>query len=76
MAFPSIPICDNVLYVTLKYCEWNDFSPHPAARILVHEYLETASHGVDDADALFRPVKNSADGGLDSRKDPLVIDRL
>jgi len=32
---------------------------HPAAGRLIHEYLEQAGHGEDNAGALFRPVSNN-----------------
>lgn len=35
---------------------------HPAAGGLVHDYLERAGHGNDDAGALFRPVSNNTHG--------------
>jgi site-specific recombinase XerD len=38
---------------------------HPGANALIHDYLEAARHGGDDAGALFRPVRNNATGRLD-----------
>jgi integrase/recombinase XerD len=35
---------------------------HPAAGGLIHDYLELAGHGNDDAGALFRPVSNNTHG--------------
>jgi integrase/recombinase XerD len=32
---------------------------HPATNALIHDYLEAAGHGGDEAGALFRPVKNN-----------------
>ena len=37
---------------------------HPGTHALIHDYLETAGHGADDAGALFRPVRNNATGRL------------
>jgi integrase/recombinase XerD len=36
---------------------------HPAAGGLIHDYLERAGHGSDEAGALFRPVSNNAKNG-------------
>jgi integrase/recombinase XerD len=36
---------------------------HPAAGGLIHDYLELAGHGNDDAGALFRPVSNNTKTG-------------
>jgi len=36
---------------------------HPAAGGLIHDYLELAGHGGDEAGALFRPVSNNTKGG-------------
>src|SRR3954462_9991757 len=33
---------------------------HPGTHALIHDYLEAAGHGEDDAGALFRPVRNNA----------------
>jgi integrase/recombinase XerD len=35
---------------------------HPAAGGLIHDYLELAGHGNDEAGALFRPVSNNSRG--------------
>jgi integrase/recombinase XerD len=40
---------------------------HPATSGLIHEYLEAAGHGVDEAGPLFRPIKNNRTGRLDQR---------
>ncbi len=32
---------------------------HPGNHALIHDYLEAAEHGVDEAGALFRPVRNN-----------------
>jgi integrase/recombinase XerD len=37
---------------------------HPAAGGLIHDYLELAGHGADEAGALFRPVRNNTGSGL------------
>jgi len=37
---------------------------HPAASGLILEYLEAAGHGIDDASALFRPLRNNRTGTL------------
>lgn len=37
---------------------------HPGTHALIHEYLEAAGHGADEAGALFRPVRNNRTGGL------------
>jgi integrase/recombinase XerD len=36
---------------------------HPAAGGLIHDYLERAGHGADEAGALFRPVSHNTKGG-------------
>ncbi len=38
---------------------------HPGTNALVHDYLEAAGHGADDAGALFRPVRNNRTGRLE-----------
>jgi len=37
---------------------------HPGTHALIHDYLEAAGHGVDEAGALFRPVRNNRTGQL------------
>jgi integrase/recombinase XerD len=37
---------------------------HPGTHTLIHDYLDAAWHGEDEAGALFRPVKNNATGRL------------
>ncbi len=39
---------------------------HPGTHALIHDYLDAAGHGTDDAGALFRPVKNNTTGRLDT----------
>jgi site-specific recombinase XerD len=38
---------------------------HPGTHTVIHDYLEAAGHGEDDAGALFRPVRNSRTGRHD-----------
>ena len=38
---------------------------HPATNALIHDYLEAAGHGTDEAGALFRPVRNNRAGQLE-----------
>ena len=49
---------------------------HPGTHALIHEYLEAAGHGEDDAGALFRPVRNNRTGKLDGAITPDGIYRL
>jgi len=35
---------------------------HPGTNALIHDYLDVAGHGADDAGALFRPVRNNRTG--------------
>ena len=37
---------------------------HPGTQALIHDYLEAAGHGTDEAGALFRPVRNNRTGQL------------
>ncbi len=37
---------------------------HPGTQALIHDYLEAAGHGTDEAGALFRPVRNNRTGRL------------
>jgi integrase/recombinase XerD len=39
---------------------------HPSTNGLIHEYLDAAGHGEDDAGALFRPVRNNRTGRLEA----------
>jgi integrase len=43
---------------------------------LIHDYLEAAGHGADDAGALFRPVRNNRTGRLDTALTPDGVYRL
>ncbi len=38
---------------------------HPGTNALIHDYLEMAGHGTDEANALFRPVRNNRTGRLE-----------
>jgi site-specific recombinase XerD len=38
---------------------------HPGTNALIHDYLDAAGHGTDDAGALFRPIRNNRTGQLD-----------
>jgi len=38
---------------------------HPGTHTLIHDYLEAAGHGADEAGALFRPVRNNRTGRLE-----------
>src|SRR3954467_4079991 len=49
---------------------------HPGTHALIHEYLEVAGHGEDDAGALFRPIRNNRTGKLDGAITPDGIYRL
>ncbi|MGH7118806.1 MAG: tyrosine-type recombinase/integrase, partial [Acetobacteraceae bacterium] len=37
---------------------------HPGTHALIHDYLDAAGHGADEAGALFRPVRNNRTGRL------------
>jgi integrase/recombinase XerD len=49
---------------------------HPGTHAPIHEYLEAAGHGEDDAGALFRPVRNNTTGRLDKAITPDGIYKL
>jgi len=49
---------------------------HPATNTLIHEYLDAAGHGEDDAEALFRPVRNNRTGKLGNAITPDGIYKL
>jgi integrase/recombinase XerD len=38
---------------------------HPGTHALIHDYLDSAGHGVDENGALFRPVRNNRTGRLE-----------
>lgn len=48
----------------------------PAPTRFIHDYLEAAGHGADDAGALFRPVRNNTTGRLDQAITPDAIYKL
>src|SRR5882757_2841973 len=39
---------------------------HPGTQGLIHDYLDAAGHGLDEAGALFRPVRNNRTGRLET----------
>jgi integrase/recombinase XerD len=43
---------------------------HPGTNVLIHDYLEAAGHGADEAGALFRPIKNNRSKTLDKALTP------
>jgi integrase/recombinase XerD len=49
---------------------------HPGTHALIHEYIEAAGHGQDDAGALFRPLRNTATGELDKAITPDGVYKL
>jgi integrase/recombinase XerD len=49
---------------------------HPGTHALIHDYLDLAGHGEDDAGALFRPVRNNATGRLDQAITPDGVYKL
>jgi site-specific recombinase XerD len=49
---------------------------HPGTHALIHEYLDAAGHGEDDAGALFRPLRNNRTGKLDRAITPDAIYKL
>ena len=49
---------------------------HPGTHALIHEYLDAAGHGEDDAGALFRPLRNNRTGKLDRAITPDGIYKL
>jgi hypothetical protein len=38
---------------------------HPGTHALIHDYLDAAGHAVDEAGALFRPIRNNRTGRLE-----------
>src|SRR5271157_142342 len=38
---------------------------HPGTNALIHDYLDAAGHGLDEAGALFRPIRNNRTGRLE-----------
>jgi len=49
---------------------------HPGTHALIHDYLEAAGHGADEAGALFRPVRNNRTGDLGQAITPDGIYKL
>jgi integrase/recombinase XerD len=49
---------------------------HPGTQALIHDYLEGAGHGTDEAGALFRPIRNNRTGQLDDAITPDGIYKL
>jgi integrase/recombinase XerD len=49
---------------------------HPGTYSLIHEYIEAAGHGGDDAGAVFRPIRNNATGTLDKAITPDGVYKL
>jgi integrase len=49
---------------------------HAATNALIHDYLEAAGHGADDAGALFRPIKNKRTKTLDQAVTPDAVYKL
>jgi len=49
---------------------------HPGTNGLISDYLEGAGHGADDNGALFRPVRNSRNGGLEGAITPDGVYKL
>ena len=49
---------------------------HPGTNALIHDYLDAAGHGADEAGALFRPVRNNRTGRLERAITPDGIYKL
>ncbi len=49
---------------------------HPGTAALIHDYLEAAGHGADEAGALFRPLRNNRTGRLEGAITPDGIYKL
>jgi len=49
---------------------------HPGTHSLIHEYLDAAGHGEDEAGALFRPIRNNRAGRLEKAITPDGIYKL
>ncbi|HJU19283.1 MAG TPA: tyrosine-type recombinase/integrase [Stellaceae bacterium] len=49
---------------------------HPGTNELIHDYLEAAGHGEDDAGALFRPIRNNRTRRLDKALTPDAVYKL
>ena len=44
---------------------------HPGAHGLINDYLDAAGHGIDEAGALFRPIRNNRTGRMEG---PITAD--
>lgn len=64
------------LRVTGKAGKTRHLPLHPGTHALIHEYLDAAGHGADDAGALFRPVRNNRTGWLERAITPDGIYKL
>ncbi len=49
---------------------------HPGTAALIHDYLEAAGHGTDEAGALFRPLRNNRTGRLEGAITPDGVYKL
>ncbi len=49
---------------------------HPGTAALIHDYLEAAGHGADEAGALFRPLRNNRTGRLEGAITPDGVYKL
>ncbi len=49
---------------------------HPGTAALIHDYLEAAGHGADEAGALFRPLRNNRTSRLESAITPDGVYKL
>ena len=49
---------------------------HPGTAALIHDYLDAAGHGDDEAGALFRPLRNNRTGRLEAAITPDGIYKL
>jgi integrase/recombinase XerD len=49
---------------------------HPGTNALIHDYLDAAGHGEDDAGALFRPIKNNRTKTLEQALTPDAVYKL
>ncbi len=49
---------------------------HPRTAALIHDYVEAAGHGADEAGALFRPLRNNRTGRLEGAITPDGVYKL
>ena len=66
---PSKPLC-NGTRASGKGGKTRYLPLHPGTNGLINDYLDAASHGADDAGALFRPLRNNTTGRLDKAITP------